>query len=147
MGKVGSALKETGKFVGGNLALMAMFSLLGPYIDRLVGGGAAEGGMPEGEPAGGMTEADLLEMMAAQGDRSMDVGGPSQMESQILKQELRNRLAGSSGAAFGSSFTAPPKYISPELMALMQGYEGQLADLSQPSRPGFAQIMAEKGYY
>jgi len=145
MGKVGSAIKGAGKFVGGNLAVMAMFSLLGPYIDQMVQGGG-EGGMPEGGE-GGMTEADLLEMLSTQGGRSMDVGGPSQMESQLLKQELRNQLAGSSGAAFGSSFTAPPKYMSPELMALMQGYENQIAGLAQPSRPGFAQVMAERGYY
>lgn len=145
MGKVGSTLKGAGKFVGGNLAVMAMFSLLGPYIDQMVRGGGEEG-MPEGGE-GGMTEADLLEMLSAQGGRSMDVGGPSQMESQLLKQELRNQLAGSSGAAFGSSFTAPPKYMSPELMALMQGYENQIAGLAQPARPGFAQIMAERGYY
>ena len=146
MGKIGSTLAGAGKWVGANAAMMAMFSLLGPYIDRLVGGGGEQGGMPEGGE-GGMTEADLLEMLSAQGGRSMDVGGPSQMESQLLKQELRNQLAGSSGAAFGSSFTAPPKYMSPELMALMQGYENQIAGLAQPARPGFAQIMAERGYY
>lgn len=144
MGKVGSAIKGAGKFVGGNLAVMAMFSLLGPYIDQMVQGGGEEG-MPEGGE-GGMTEADLLEMMAQMQRPSSDQG-MSAIERMLGKQELQSRLAGSQGAAMGSSFNMPRRTISPELLALTQGYDAQIGDLSQSTPPSFAQLMAQQGYY
>ena len=152
MGKIGSTLAGAGKFVGANAAMIAMFSLLGPYIDRLVNGGGEQGGMPEDmmgggpEAAGGMTEADLLEMMAQMQRPSSDQG-MSAIERMLGKQELQSRLAGSQGAVMGSSFNMPRRTISPELLALTQGYDAQIGDLSQSTPPSFAQLMAQQGYY
>lgn len=148
-GRIRGALGSAGKFVGGNLAVMAMFSLLGPYIDQLVNGSPEGGGMPEGgEDMGGGLPPDLLDaLMAGQSGGGMGDGGVSGVERMLRAREMQNQLAGSGGAAYGSSFAMPERTISPELLSLTESYRDQIAGLSQQTPRGFAQLMAERGYY
>jgi hypothetical protein len=144
MAKIGSLIGKTGKFLGGNLAVAAAFMAANKLLEPIFYPSAG-GEMPEGM---GDEEAQLMELLSQQqpGGRGQIAEYPVS-EDIFAKSALRDQLAGSRGAALGSSYQSAPRVISPELMALIGGYEREVDRLSRPAQRGYAQLMAEKGYY
>lgn len=148
MAGIGKFLGGAGKFIGGNLGAAAAFMLANKLLEPIFypqqGGGEA---MPQAE---GMSdeEAQLMQLLAQQqrGSRGQIAEYPVS-EDIFAKSALRDQLAASRGAALGSSYQSAPRVISPELMALISGYEREVDRLSRPAQRGYAQLMAEKGYY
>ena len=107
---------------------------------------SAGGEMPEGM---GGEEAQLMELLSQQ--QGMGGGGQYAQypvtDDLIAKAELRDQLAASKGQALGSSYQSTARTISPELLALIGGYEREVDRLSRPAQRGYAQLMAEKGFY
>lgn len=141
-GRIGSMLGKAGGFLGANVAAMLLFSLLGPSLDRMVQGSPEEG---DGGGEGGLPPDILDALMRQQGGSSGM--GTSAIEGMLQKRGLQDQLVGSQGAAYGSSFNMPNRMISPELMTLTDAYRDQIAGMSQQTPRGFAQLMAERGYY
>jgi len=143
--KVGSLLGKTGKFLGGNLAVAAAFMAANKLLEPIFYPSAG-GEMPEGM---GDEQAQLMELLAQQ----QGMGGGGQFaeypvsEDIFSKSAVRDQLAGSRGQALGSSYQSMPRVISPELMSLIGGYEREVERLSRPAQRGYAQLMAEKGFY
>ena len=108
------------------------------------GGGEA---LPQAE-GGGDEEAQLMQLLAQQ--RGMGRGQYAQYpitDDLISKAELRDQFAASKGQALGSSYQSTARTVSPELLALLSGYEREVDRLSRPAQRGYAQLMAEKGFY
>lgn len=145
MRKVGRLLGKTGKFLGGNLAVAAAFMAANKLLEPVFYP-SASGEMPEGM---GGEEAQLMELLAQQ--QGMGGGGQYAQypvtDDLIAKSELRDQLAASKGQALGSSYQDMARTISPELLSLIGGYEREVDRLSRPAQRGYAQLMAEKGFY
>jgi hypothetical protein len=143
--KVGSLLGKTGKFLGGNLAVAAAFMAANKLLEPIFypsAGGEMPGGM-------GDEQAQLMELLAQQ----QGMGGSGQFaeypvtDDLVAKAELRDQLAASRGQALGSSYQSGARVLSPELLSLIGGYEREVERLSRPAQRGYAQLMAEKGFY
>ena len=145
MAKIGSLIGKTGKFLGGNLAIAAAFMAANKLLEPIFYPSAG-GEMPEGM---GGEEAQLMELLSQQ--QGMGGGGQYAQypvtDDLIAKAELRDQLAASKGQALGSSYQSTARTISPELLALIGGYEREVDRLSRPAQRGYAQLMAEKGFY
>jgi len=145
MAGIGKFLGGAGKWVGGNLGAAAAFMLANKLLEPIFypseGGGAAA---PEGM---GEEEAQLMQLLSQQrGGRGQYAQYPI-TDDLIAKAELRDQLAGSRGQALGSSYQSGTRVLSPELLSLISGYEREVDRLSRPAQRGYAQLMAEKGFY
>jgi len=146
MAGIGKFLGGAGKFIGGNLGAAAAFMLANKLLEPIFypseGGAAAA---PEGM---GDEEAQLMQLLAQQKGASRGRIAEYPVSEDIFsKSALRDQLAGSRGQAIGSSYQSMPRVISPELLSLISGYEREVDRLSRPAQRGYAQLMAEKGYY
>ena len=144
MAKIGSLIGKTGKFLGGNLAVAAAFMAANKLLEPIFYPSAG-GEMPEGM---GGEDAQLMELLAQQ--QGMGGGQYAQYpitDDLVSKAELRDQLAASKGQALGSSYQSMARTVSPELLALLSGYEREVDRLSRPAQRGYAQLMAEKGFY
>lgn len=150
MPKIGSMLGSAGKFLGGNLAVAAAFMAANKLLEPIFypsSGGEGQGYVPEG---GGSSEEEQLLQLLAQQQRGGRGGRYAQYpitDDLISKADLRDQLAASRGAALGSSYQSTAQTLSPELLALISGYEKEVDRLSRPAQRGYAQLMAEKGFY
>lgn len=146
MAGIGKFLGGAGKFIGGNLGAAAAFMLANKLLEPIFY--PSEGGTAAAPEGMGDEEAQLMQLLAQQQGASRGRIAEYPVSEDIFsKSALRDQLAGSRGQALGSSYQSMPRVISPELLSLISGYEREVDRLSRPAQRGYAQLMAEKGYY